>query len=201
MKKREPRAYHMEGRAAAAAATGARILDAAVARFWEGPTDQLSLDEVAQRAGVTVQTVIRRFGGRAGLMEAASAREAARVRAQRDEAPVGDVVQAVRILVTHYESFGERVLRLLAEAQRIPGVERHAAEGRALHVAWCARTFAPALAGRTGAARKRRTAQIVAVCDVYTWKLLRLDAGLSRRQVELALVELLDPLVNPRTAP
>ncbi len=201
MKQRKARAYHMEGRAATAAATGERILDAAVALFWERPTDQLSLDQVAQRAGVTVQTVIRRFGGRAGLLSAASAREATRVRAQRDEAPVGDVVQAVRILVTHYESFGERVLHLLAEAQRIPGVERLAADGRALHVAWCVRTFAPALAGRAGAARKRRLAQIVAICDVYLWKLLRLDAGLSRRQVELALVELLDPLMHPRTAP
>src|SRR5215469_11979235 len=47
-------------------------------------------------------------------------------------------------------------------------------------------------------------AQIVAVCDVYTWKLLRRDAGLSRPQTELALAELLIPLLedvdgnNPR---
>jgi len=37
----------------------------------------------------------------------------------------------------------------------------------------------------------------VAVCDVYTWKLLRRDAGLSRRQTERALVELLEPLTEP----
>jgi hypothetical protein len=34
------------------------------------------------------------------------------------------------------------------------------------------------------------------VCDVYTWKLLRRDAGLSRRQTELALLELLGPLLE-----
>jgi hypothetical protein len=39
-------------------------------------------------------------------------------------------------------------------------------------------------------------AQLVAICDVYTWKLLRRDAGLSRKQTELALVELLEPLLE-----
>ena len=38
----------------------------------------------------------------------------------------------------------------------------------------------------------------VAVCDVYTWKLLRRDAGLSRRQTELALFELLEPMLEGR---
>jgi AcrR family transcriptional regulator len=49
----------MNARAAAAAATGERIQDAAVQVFWEAPTDQASLDEVTRRAGVSVQTVIR----------------------------------------------------------------------------------------------------------------------------------------------
>jgi hypothetical protein len=34
----------------------------------------------------------------------------------------------------------------------------------------------------------------VAICDVYTWKLLRRDAGLSRAQTQRALVELIDGL-------
>ena len=29
------------------------------------------------------------------------------------------------------------------------------------------------------------------ICKCYTWKLLRRDAGLSRRQTEVALVEVL----------
>jgi AcrR family transcriptional regulator len=195
MKRAPRRPYQMRTRAAAAAATGERILDAAAAVFWELPTDQISLEAVAQRADVTVQTVIRRFGGRDGLMVAASAREAERVRAQRDEAPVGDVAGAVHVLVAHYEALGERVLRLLAEASREPALQRVADQGRALHVTWCRRVFAPALARRSGAARTRVLAQCVAVCDVSMWKVLRIDRGLSRRQTELALVELLVPLM------
>ena len=73
------RPYVMTSRAESAARTGERILDSAIALFWEQPTDRLSLDEVARRADVSVQTVIRRFGGKDGLLVAAGQREAERI--------------------------------------------------------------------------------------------------------------------------
>src|SRR5579859_526845 len=106
--KRRP--YRMMARAATTAATGERILDAAIAVFWERPTTHISLEEVSRRAGVSVQTVIRRFGGREGLIAAAGQRESDRIRRQRFEAAVGDVVGAVHILVEHYETTGGPVL-------------------------------------------------------------------------------------------
>jgi len=142
--------------------------------------------------------VIRRFGGRDGLFAAAAEREAEKVRRKRDQAPVGDPRAAVRVLVDHYEAMGDRVLRLLAEEERAPALRAVADRGRVLHREWCARVFAPTLEGREGAERRRRAAQLVAVCDVYTWKLLRRDAGLSRRQTELAMVELLQPILARR---
>ncbi len=190
------RNYEMKTRAEAAAATGERILDAAVEVFWELPTSQISLDEVARCAGVSVQTVIRRFGGKDGLLAAAAERESGKVRRQRDEAPVGDAAGAVHVLVEHYEAVGDRVLKMLAEEERVPRLSEIADRGRALHRDWCARVFAPDLVGRAGTDRQRRLAQFVSVCDVYTWKLLRRDAGLSRRQTELALVELLNPMLK-----
>lgn len=190
------RPYRMIARAEAAAKTGERILDATVEVFWERPAAEVSLDEIARRAGVAVQTVIRRFGGREGVFAAAGARESERIRRQRDAAPVGDVGGAVRVLTDHYEELGDRVLKLLAEEQSVPALKQMTEHGRRLHRRWCERTFAPALAGPSGVERKRRLAQLVAVCDVYTWKLLRRDAALSRRQTELALIELLQPLTE-----
>jgi AcrR family transcriptional regulator len=190
------RSYRMVARAEAAAATAERILDAAVEVFWEQPTTEVSLDEVARRAGVTVQTVIRRFGGREGLAAAAAERELDKVRGQRGQAPIGDVAAAVHVLVEHYEGYGDGVLRMLAEEERMPGLRRFADLGRAFHRDWCERVFDPALARLSDLERRRRLAQLVAVCDVYTWKLLRRQAGLSRRQTELALVELLNPLLE-----
>jgi AcrR family transcriptional regulator len=190
------RPYRMRARAAAAAATGERILDSASELFWEHPSDEVALDEVARRADVSVRTVIRRFGGKRDLLAAAWQRGAERVRHQRDQAPVGDVPGAVRTLVDHYEELGERVVMLLAEERRKPELRPMVEAGRREHAAWCARVFAPALARAHGVARERRLAQLVAVCDVYTWKLLRLDRGLSRRQTERALVELLEPITK-----
>ena len=51
------------------------------------------------------------------------------------------------------------------------------------------RTFAPLLAKCTGEERRRLLAELIAVCDVYFWKLLRRDLGLSREQTELAIRE------------
>jgi hypothetical protein len=99
-------------------------------------------------------------------------------------------------LVEHYEGTGDQVLKLLAEEEHVPGMREIVTMGRELHRNWCARVFAPALTGLGGAHRRRRLAQLVAVCDVYTWKLLRRDAGLSRSQTELALVEMLNPMLG-----
>ncbi|HWS58692.1 MAG TPA: TetR/AcrR family transcriptional regulator [Actinotalea sp.] len=189
------RSYRQTARADAAAATGERILDATVELFWEQP-DGIVLNDVARAAGVTVQTVLRRFGTKADLLHAAASRERDKVASQRGTAPVGDTAAAVAVLVEHYEQLGDRVMRLLSEESRTPALREITDAGRALHREWCLRVFAPALTGRTGADHDRRLAQLVAVCDVYTWKLLRRDAGLDPEQTRVALVELLDPLME-----
>lgn len=194
----ETRAYVMRERARSTAETGERILAAATELFLEVPYPQLTLAAVAARAGVTVQTVIRRFADKEGLIAAAAARGSDAVRAQRDEAVVGDVRGAVDNLVEHYEQAGDIALRLLAEEESSATIGAVTRSGRELHRAWCARVFGPFLEGLDGVERDRRLAQLVAVCDVYTWKLLRRDASLSRRQVTIALLELLEPLTHAR---
>ena len=49
--------------------------------------------------------------------------------------------------------------------------------------------FSPLLAKHTGKARRRLLAELMAICDVYFWKLLRRDLDLSREQTELAIRE------------
>ena len=193
---RTTRPYRMTARADAATATGERILDAAIAVFWQAPVDDIPLEEVARRAGVSVQTVIRRFGGKHDLLAAAAERETERVSRQRAQVPVGDVPGAVANLLDHYEELGRPVLRLLAQEDRSPALRALADRGRGVHAEWCARVFAPTLARLRGAERARRLAQLIAVTDVLTWKLLRHDRQLSRRQTQLALIELLQPLTG-----
>jgi hypothetical protein len=89
----------------------------------------------------------------------------------------------------HYEEWGDTALRLLAQEERVAAFRSITEAGRAFHYEWVERTFAPLLAKRTGKARRRLLAELVAICDVYFWKLLRRDLGLSREQTELALKE------------
>jgi TetR/AcrR family transcriptional repressor of uid operon len=80
-------------------ATSARILDAALALAAESGLRNLTMDDVARRAGVGRMTVYRRFGDRGRLVEALTAREAiaflARMdAASRPEDPIADQVAA-----------------------------------------------------------------------------------------------------------
>lgn len=185
-----PRAYRMGARAEAAAETHRRILEAAIQLFGERLYDEVSLADVAGAAGVTGQTVLRRFGSKEGLTEAAIALGVEEVRRQRWAAPAGDVVAAVRGLVEHYETWGERSLRFLAQEQRTPAMGRVTALGRALHHQWVERAFEPWLSAARGAQRQRLRARLIAVTDVSVWKIMRRDLGLDARATELTLREL-----------
>ncbi|MEV7605684.1 TetR/AcrR family transcriptional regulator [Paenarthrobacter sp. NPDC089322] len=190
----EGRSYDMGKRASTTAETGRRILQATEDLFMEGPLSDLTLNAVAERAGVTVQTVIRRFGDRLGLINATAEFTSARVMGQRDAAPAGDVRAAVENLMDHYETMGALALKLLAEENASPVLADIAQGGRQLHRQWCERVFDPFLENEPD--RDRRLAQFVALCDVYTWKLLRHDAGLGRDQVTLSLLEMLEPFTR-----
>ena len=185
----QKRPYRMRARAEAAAETGRRILEAVIELHRERFFDQVSLEDIAERAGVTVQTVLRRFGSKEQLIEAAAEEGTRQVMHQRDQAPVGDIAGAVKNLMEHYEEWGDTALRLLAQEERVPAFRSITDAARASHYEWVEHTFGPLLAKRTGEERRRLLAELIAICDVYFWKLLRRDVGLSRQQTELAIRE------------
>jgi AcrR family transcriptional regulator len=185
------RPYRMTARADAARATASRVLDVAVELFTERPYEDVALEEVAGQAQVAKRTVLRRFGSKEALFVAAMERATREEMRRRDAAPVGDVAGAVANVVDHYERFGANRLRLLSQEDRIAVVAENVEAGRRYHWSWVERTFAPLIDGRNGAARKRRIAALVALTDVYTWKLLRRDLGLSRPETERTLLELI----------
>ena len=188
------RPYRMVARADAALATANRVLDVALELFTARPYEDVSVEEIAQRAEVTKRTVLRHFGSKEALFLAAMERGGRDEMRARDEAPVGDVAGAVANVVEHYERWGANRLRLLSQEDRIAVVAEDVEIGRRYHWSWVERTFAPLIDGLTGAARQRRIAALVALTDVYTWKLLRRDLRLSQPDTELTLVELIDKL-------
>ena len=189
------RRYRMGRRAVSAAANGDSILASASRLFGELRYDQVSLDDVASQAGVTERTVVRRFGSKEKLFGAVGAERAASIRRARDEVTSGDIPEAVRLLVGTYEDWGDEVLHLLSQERGLAGVTNRVEEGRRYHAAWVERAFSPLLGELPRAVRRRRIGQLVAVTDIYTWKILRRDVGLSRAEVEASLRELIGDIV------
>jgi AcrR family transcriptional regulator len=184
------RTYRMTARAESARATAERIVKAVEELFLEQRYDAISLEQVAARAGVTVQTVIRHFGSKEALVAAAAARVSEAVVAQRSQAPVADIEGAVANLLDHYESAGRLVLRLL-EQEHVPTLQPIAEAGRKIHRRWVTRTLGPLLPKLPAEARRMRLDQLLVTTDVYVWKLFRLDLGRTRAQTQRSIADLL----------
>jgi AcrR family transcriptional regulator len=178
----------MARRAEAFAETRKTILDAAI----ELSDPRAPLSAIAARAGVSERTVLRHFGSRDGLLAEGIRENLARREAERFALPAGDVPRAVAALVDQYEAFGDRILRLLAEEGIDRRIDDGLARGRELHRRWVVEKLGPLLDGCDTPTRRRRIAQLVAVCDVYTWKVLRRDSGLGRAETERSIRELIE---------
>jgi hypothetical protein len=89
-------------------------------------------------------------------------------------------------------------LRLLAQEERFPQLRVIADGGRAAHYGWVERTFDPFLAETSDPLLRPK---LIALTDVFTWKLLRLDLGLDRTGTACALVSMIRAVVGEGRRP
>lgn len=197
-----PRLYTMRARAAATHATRERIIGVMLALCIERWYDEVTLQDVAAHAGVAVQTVINHFGTKEGLLAAMleDPRTQREFGGQRSKALPGDIPAAIALLMQDYEHRGDAAIRLLALESRVPALVPVLAFGRAGHRAWVERTFPAALDGLAASERERRVLLLICGTDVYTWKILRRDQGLSRAATAEAMCTLVEALHPGRGA-
>ncbi len=141
----------------------------------------ITLSSIADRAGVTVKTVLRHFGSREELIEAAYSQLLQDVMAERTVTS-RDPERALTVLIEHYERRGDMVLGLIAEEDGDPRARRMCDTGRTLHRKWVAEVFGAELPDKPSE-RARIVDALVVVTDVYCWKLLRRDRGLTVEDV------------------
>lgn len=196
----DSRPYRQTARAAAAAMTASRILDSFVDRLQRHWLDEIRLDDVAADSGVTVQTVIRRFGGKSGLLQAASARLQAEIEARRS-VERGNVDAAIRALLEDYENAGDLIVRVLAQEDRDAELAAINAGGRAAHRDWVAGVFEPWLETFEAAAREGSLDALVAATDVYIWKLVRRDMKRSEKDYARLVRALIAGALQPGSTP
>ncbi|MBC9881315.1 TetR/AcrR family transcriptional regulator [Bradyrhizobium sp. INPA01-394B] len=196
---KSPRPYRQTSRADAAEETARQILDAfgdSMRRQW---FDEVTLEEVAERAGVNVRTVIRRFGGKDGLLEAFVDDFIPSIAIDRTTPP-GDVVAAIDRLMDVYETWGDSVIRNLAQEPRHAPLKRLLDLGRERHRNITAETYAPWLGRLAPPERERTLDALVAATDVYVWKLARRDMARSRAETARMMRLLVDAVLKQASA-
>src|SRR4051794_23437648 len=183
--KTERRRYRMTARAEATAATRERIVEAALRQFLEHWYDEVTIAGIAKAAGVSQQTIVNHFGSKERLLDSAIDHlEPEQFRESCDDPVDG--------LVRDYEGGGDATIRFLALEERVPSLRPFLDRGRAGHRAWVERAFADRLPPEGDPERPRALALHVAALDIYTWKLLRRDMGMSRDATTGALRALVD---------
>lgn len=191
------RPYRQRARAEGAQERVERVMDAVVELWLERWYDEFTLQDIAERSGVSLSTIMRRFGSKEGILAAMVASDRGRGSvSDRGDLAAGDLDGAVRELIEEYERIGDAVIRNLALEERVAAIGEVVRVGRGMHREFVARVFAPWLPRRKGRAYDRRLAQFIVASDVYTWKLLRRDQGLSRKETVQAMRDLLDRLMT-----
>jgi AcrR family transcriptional regulator len=189
------RQYVMTARAEAVAQTRERILRAAIGRTDRMPVSAVSLADIANDAGVSVQTVLRQFGSRDGVIDAGIDLALSEISEDR-HAPQGDIPAAMTVLLDHYEERGDIAMLLLSQETTDAHAARITTKGRSMHRTWVEDVFTPQLGDVTGSEREEMIDMLVIATDVYTWKILRRDRGLSRKVVERRMLRIAEAVLE-----
>ena len=184
------RAYTMGARAQTVQDTRTRIREALFELGTTQVFSQISLEAVAQEAGVSVQTILRHFGSRAGLVESNIQYALDRVSQERF-APEGDVDTAISVLMDHYELRGDTAMLMLSQERSDEQVRLLTDHGRAMHRGWVRDAFASVVTDGEDVLDL-----LVVATDVYTWKLLRRDRGHSRATTEKQMKALVRAVIR-----
>ena len=186
----------MGARAIAVERTSTRIMEAAVVLFRSRPFAEVTLQAIADAAGVTLQTVLRRFGSKENLFRSAADAHSDGIRKAREVTTPGDVPEIVRTLVASYEQMGDLNWRGVSQEDQFPLIKQLFDMARENHRRWVEVNFADILAPARGAERERRTLLLFAATDFYIWKLYRWDLGRSREWTTGRMSDLVTALIH-----
>lgn len=184
------RPYHSVARAAATEEARKRILHCFWQMLGERSAEEITLDDVAARAGSTRQTLIRYFGSKDGMLQAMADSIGIDVRARRQRAAHATLDEHIAALVRDYEEVGDVIVQLLAQEARLSSLRHFLDLGRAGHRGWIAQVFAQWLDPLAPEPRALLTDQLYAVTDINVWKLLQRDFGHSAETTSALIADM-----------
>jgi AcrR family transcriptional regulator len=185
------RQYVQDQRARSTQATRERLLAAAEAAFTSAAYEDVTLNAIAKEAGVSHQTLLNHFDSKEGLFMAVTEVMRERYTAARADVEPGSVAALVAHLMEQYEASGDANARYAMTAERFPMVAEEMQFAREFHRGWLAELLADRLP-RSKRQRERVLSALHAATDVYSWKLLRRDLGLSRAETAATMTMLVE---------
>lgn len=178
----------MEKRTASANQTERKILKGLFDTWLENSLHEITLEKVAQRSGVTVRTILRKFGSKEGLFDASLKFDIGEMGARKNRTEAGNLESIMDTLMEEYESTGKAGIRTLALEHELSQAAEIIAKGRSVHMAWCERVFEPYLHGLNANEHRQMLSALYVETDINCWKLLRIDFSFSEletRQIML----------------
>jgi AcrR family transcriptional regulator len=186
----------MGARAESAEQTATRIKQAAFRLFRSKPFPEVTLQAIADDAGVTLQTVLRRFESKENLFRTAADAQADAVFLGRRVAAGAELAVIVRTIVASYEEMGDLNWRGVSQEDQFPLIKQLFDMARDRHRRWVESAFAGVIGTVTDARREHRTLLLFAATDFYIWKLYRWDLGKSRDFTTARMLELVTALAR-----
>ena len=187
------RNYQMKKRAESSVQTAQDIYIATVELWHERSIQHITLDAIAARAGVSIRTIIRRFGSKKGLFEACI--QNTEPESEREKATVGNIEEAIHYLLMDYEAHGDAIIKTLAIEDELEVAQITLESGRKYHQAWCARIFAPFLSSNDDVASEQTLRCFIVATEFYLWKLMRRDLKYSFEETKETLLKLVKAIV------
>jgi AcrR family transcriptional regulator len=195
------RRYEMTARAAKTEKTRARIRMSAIQLYQErAAIEAFTVEEVAQRAGVAVRTILRAWRSKEELV-CAALDSVAEQHVVLPRTPPGDVAAAVCAFFDVYESIGDLAMQRLNDERHRPALKPALDQGRENHREGVNTAFAPHLDRFQGEQRAQLLTILVIATDVYVWKLLRRDMAFSRAASEAIVVQIINGVISRQEQP
>jgi AcrR family transcriptional regulator len=186
----------MGARADAVRETRAKIIEAAGKAVLTMDYGGVTLETIADSAGVSVQTILRHFESKDRLFHEAFDVFHHEIDHEMDGVKVGDIRAAIEALHARYEWMGDGNIRMLSQEETPGPIAEGMKVARKFHCEWVERIFDPYLPSKPPAARRKRLHQFLIACDVYTWKLIRRDQGASRAATTETVIELANAITR-----
>ncbi len=176
--------------------TRQRILDAVRELFLEKWIDQLTLLDISQRAGVTVQTLLRHFDSRELLI--LTAVDEIDLGGSQCEvvSHQGNLQSIIKALTDYYEIYGLWILRAIAQEDRFSQLNNAITRFRLQHREWVQLSFEVYLRALSPQSRQLLEDQLYSLTEVYLWRIYRIDLGKSREILENTWIRMLRSLLQ-----